>query len=114
MPFFNLNHFEDEGVLHEHSKYMNDAGNNLKIELPLTNLHMFIKRSLIYDNEQEGNFQLFISQDAVLNNNILEEEAYPSLDSSEAFRLRRVASHRVEDVHQHKEQGHQQRHSTWN
>ena len=32
---------------------------------------------------------------------------YPSLDSSEPLGLWRVASHRVEDVDQHQEQGHQ-------
>ena len=37
---------------------------------------------------------------------------YPSLDSSEPLGLWRVASHRVEDVDQHQEQGHQQGHST--
>ena len=45
---------------------------------------------------------------------VKEDEKYPSLNCSEPLSFRRVACHRVEDVHQHQEQGHQQGHSTWN
>ena len=46
------------------------------------------------------------------NHDDIEDEKYPSLNSSEPLSLWCVASHRVEDVHQHQEQGHQQCHST--
>ena len=41
------------------------------------------------------------------NDDDIDDEKYPSLDSSEPLGLWRVASHRVEDVDQHQEQGHQ-------
>ena len=61
----NLNHFEDEGILHEDPKYMNNAGNHLKLKLSLINLQMFIKWLSIHGKGQQGGFHLwvFTSQD---------------------------------------------------
>ena len=69
------------------------------------------------DNEKitKSNWKIDITSESEIKMYYVRLEGvkkYPSLDSSEPLGLWRVASHRVEDVDQHQEQGHQQGHST--
>ena len=66
------------------------------------------KDIVVFVCEFSSRLQLIIAEDEK------EHWAYPSLNSSEPLCLWSVASDRVEDVHQHQEQSHQQSHSTCN
>ena len=66
------------------------------------------KDIVVFVCEFSSRLQLIIAEDEK------EHWAYPSLNSSEPLCLWSIASDRVEDVHQHQEEGHQQGHSTWN
>ena len=88
---------------------MNDAGNNLKNgiydQFPNFDNHIGLWFTCQDDDDSEN-----AAEDENHDDN--DDEKYPSLNSSEPLGLWCVASHRVEDVHQHQEQGHQQCHST--
>ena len=130
----NLNHFEDEGILHKHPKYMNDTGNNLKIK-EFINFPMF-ETKIDYDSwlktwwfsfwfslakmmiRVKGMIMLLLGKNNYKDENCddndddIEDVKYPSLNCSESLGFWCVSSHRVEDVDQHQEQGHQQGHPT--